>query len=56
MVVRFGVSKYRSGTGLKYNPEARGNLIVFSMQDDGYRTFNFDRLLKVKAHGQTIIL
>jgi hypothetical protein len=56
MVARFGVRKYRSGTGMKYDPEARGNLVVFSMQDDGYRTFKFDRLLKVKAHGQTIIL
>jgi hypothetical protein len=56
MVARFGVRKYRSGTGMKYDAEARGNLVVFSMQDDGYRTFKFDRLLKVKANGQTIIL
>ena len=56
MVARFGVRKYQSGSGLKYNAEARGNIIVFSMQDDGYRTFKFDRLLKVKAHGKTVIL
>jgi hypothetical protein len=56
MVVRFGVKKYVTGTGMKYNPESRNNVVVFSMHDDAYRTFSFDRLLKVKAHGKTVIL
>ena len=56
MVVRFGVKKYVTGTGMKYNPESRNNVVVFSMHDDDYRTFSFDRLLKVKANGKTVIL
>lgn len=54
MVARLGVRKYVNGNGLKYNAESRNNIVVFSMKDDGWRTINIDRLLKVKAYGITL--
>jgi hypothetical protein len=54
MVARLGVHKYTKGKGMLYNAEERNNIVVFSMQDKGYRTINIDRLLKVKAFGVTL--
>jgi hypothetical protein len=56
MVVRFGVRKYTSGRGLSYNPFKKNNVIVFSMQDDAFRTFKMDRLLSVKANGKKVVI
>ena len=54
MVARLGVRKYVNGSGLKYNAKSRNNIVVFSMKDDGWRTINIDRLLRVKAFNTTI--
>ena len=56
MVARLGVKCYTSGGQLKYNPEDRNNIVVFSTKDKGYRTISIDRLISVKANGKKIIL
>lgn len=48
---RFGVKSHLNGGQLKYNAAAKGNLIVFSMNDNGYRTINVDNILRVKSKG-----
>jgi len=54
MTARLGVKSYLTGGGARYNAEDRNNIVVFSMNDKGYRTINIDALLKVKANGQVI--
>jgi hypothetical protein len=56
MVARLGVKCYTSGGSLKYKPEDRNNIIVFSTKDQAYRTINIDRLISVKAYGKKITL
>lgn len=51
MNARLGVKKNLKGTGLKYDPVARGNLIVYSMQDQGYRTIKLSNILRIKCNG-----
>ena len=48
---RLGVRKNLKGVGLKYDPKSRGNLIVFYMCDDDYRTINLNRILRIKCNG-----
>jgi len=49
---RFGVSKGVNGKGLKYDPASHNNVIVFSMNDNGFRTINLDRVARIKFNGQ----
>lgn len=49
---RLGVKVNLKGTGLKYNAEERGNLIVYSMSDRGYRTIKKNNILRIKANGE----
>ena len=49
---RLGVKVSLKGTGLKYNAEERGNLIVYSMSDRGYRTIKKNNILRIKANGE----
>ena len=51
MVARFGVKKYSKGIGMLYNAASRNNIVVFSMHDVAYRTFNIKRLLSFKIDG-----
>ena len=48
---RFGVHRYLNGGKLKYDPDAKGNIIVFSMEDRGYRTVNLNNILRIKTKG-----
>lgn len=54
MNARFGVRKGVNGKGLSYDPEAVNNVIVFSMNDDEFRTFNLDSVLYIKNDGLII--
>ena len=54
MVARLDVKKHLKGGTLLYTPASRNNIVVFSMKDNGYRTINIDRLLRVKAFNTTI--
>ena len=48
---RFGVKSYLNGGKLKYDAASKGNIIVFSMEDRGYRTINVNNILRVKTKG-----
>ena len=49
---RLGVRKGVSGKGLSYNPADRNYLVVFSMDDDGFRTIDLSNVIRLKANGQ----
>jgi len=53
---RFGVRKGVTGAGLKYDPALHGNVIVFSMNDNGFRTINLNSIYRIKFNGQEYIL
>ena len=54
MVARLNVTSYLNGNGARYNAAERNNIVVFSMQDKGYRTIKIDNLLRIKAFGEVI--
>lgn len=56
MNARFGVRKGVNGAGLKYNPSERNNIIVYSMQDRGFRTIKLDRIRTIKFNKQIHVL
>lgn len=56
MVARLGVRKNLNGKGLSYHPESVNNIVVFSIDDNAYRTICIDRLLSVKANGVSLTL
>lgn len=51
MRARMGVKSHLKGGELTYSPASRNNIIVFSMDDNGYRTVNVDRIIRLKANG-----
>lgn len=51
MRARMGVKSHLKGGSLTYDPTTKNNLIVFSMDDNGYRTINVDSILRLKANG-----
>ena len=56
MNARFGVRKGVNGAGLKYNQSERNNIIVYSMQDSGFRTIKVDRIKTIKFNKQIHVL
>jgi hypothetical protein len=56
MNARFGVRKGVNGAGLKYKPSERNNIIVYSMNDKGFRTINLDRITTIKFNKQLHVL
>lgn len=54
MTCRLGVTKHLKGGELKHNPSELNHLIVFDMQKGGYRTINFNTLVKIKFEGNEI--
>lgn len=52
MNARLGVKKHTNGKGLRYNALDAGNLIVFSMNDKGYRTIKIKNILEIKCNGK----
>lgn len=48
---RLGVTSHLKGGKLLYNPEERNNLVVFSMEDKGYRTISLNNILRLKTNG-----
>ena len=56
MNARLGVKKNLKGTGLKYDAIQRGNLIVYSMSDKGYRTVKLGSVLRIKCNGNVYTL
>lgn len=56
MNARFGVRKGVNGKGLRYDPSERNNIIVYSMNDKGFRTINLDRIRTIKFNKQIYVL
>ena len=56
MNVRFGVRKGVNGKGLRYDPSEHNNIIVYSMNDKGFRTINLDRIRVIKFNKKIYVL
>lgn len=48
---RLGVRSHLKGGELSYDPKENGNIVVFSMDDNGYRTIKVDNILRIKTKG-----
>lgn len=48
---RLGVKSKLHGGKLPYNPDTRNNIVVYSMDDNGYRTIKVDNIIRLKANG-----
>ena len=53
MNFRRKVSKGVNGKGLKYNPSSVGNMIVYDMGADGFRTIKLDNVMELKVNGKS---
>ena len=53
MNFRRKVSKGVNGRGLKYNPSSVGNMIVYDMGADGFRTIKLDNVMELKVNGKS---
>ena len=53
MNFRRKVSKGVNGRGLKYNPSSVGNMVVYDMGADGFRTIKLDNVQSLKVNGVT---
>jgi hypothetical protein len=48
---RFGVRKHLKGGQMTYNPSDHNYIVVFSLNDNGYRTINVNNITRVAANG-----
>jgi len=53
MNFRRHVTKGVNGKGLKYNPSKVGNMVVYDMGADGFRTIKLDNVQSLKVNGVT---
>lgn len=53
MVCRTGVKKGVKGTGLSFDPFAKGLMPVFDMQKQEFRMINLESLISLKFKGKT---
>ena len=53
MNFRRKVSKGVNGKGLKYNPSSVGNMIVYDMGANGFRTIKLDNVMELKVNGKS---
>lgn len=53
MNCRGRVIKGLSGEGLKFDPESKGLITVFDMQNNGYRMINTETIQEVTINGVT---
>ena len=56
MVFRKGVSKGVKGVngrGLRYTPSKVGNMVVYDMGADGFRTIKLDNVQSLKVNGKS---
>ena len=52
---RFGVRKGVNGKGLRYDQLERNNIVVFSMNDNGFRTVKLNNVVSIKFNGLTLL-
>ena len=53
MNFRRHVTKGVNGRGLKYNPSSVGNMVVYDMGADGFRTIKLDNVQSLKVNGKS---
>jgi len=53
MNFRRHVTKGVNGRGLKYNPSSVGNMVVYDMGADGYRTIKLSNVQSLKVNGKS---
>ena len=53
MNFRRHVTKGVNGKGLKYTPSKVGNMIVYDMGADGFRTIKLDNVQSLKVNGKS---
>jgi len=53
MNFRRKVTKGVNGKGLKYNPSSVGNMVVYDMGVDGFRTLKLDNVQSLKVNGKS---
>ena len=53
MNFRRHVTKGINGKGLKYTPSKVGNMIVYDMGADGFRTIKLDNVQSLKVNGKS---
>tara|TARA_R100000789_G_C2991995_1_gene146368 strand:+ start:609 stop:926 length:318 start_codon:yes stop_codon:yes gene_type:complete len=51
MLCRTGVKKYTNGEGLKYSPNDKGLIPVYSLHDKGYRSIPINGIVSFTAYG-----
>ena len=51
---RLGVRKGVKGVGKRFKDEDHNLITVYEMNGNGFRSFNVDRVLEIKAHGEVI--
>ena len=56
MLCRTGVKKGQKDVGLKYDPRSVGNLIVYDMKVQGYRTIKVSRLTALQINNEHLIV
>lgn len=52
MVCRTGVTKHLKGGELAFDPHERGLIVVFEMDQEGYRMINVKTLRQLRIDGQ----
>lgn len=52
---RVGVKRYVKGTGMAYDPEERGLLVVYDLQKRGYRMVNLETVKRIKCWGKEYV-
>ena len=53
MNFRRHVTKGVNGKGLKYNPSSVGNMVVYDMGADGFRTIKLSNIQSLKVNGKS---
>lgn len=53
MVCRLGVTKHLKGGELAFDPKEKGLIVVFEMDQEGYRMINVRTLKQLKIDGKT---
>ena len=56
MLCRLNVKKHLKGGKLNYIPAERGNIIVFDMNNKGYRTIKIENLTALQINNKHLII
>jgi len=49
MVARTGVGRYITGKGLRFDPKSKGLIVVFDVEQRGYRIIRLENILSFRC-------